>query len=168
MDKDKRGQQAREYYVRNREIILARRKEHYKQNKERVLVRNAARYEEHKEEINARRRANHAANPTANRERGREYYAANRVLIRQRDRERKFGVTPEEWQEMYERQQGICPICSTPVDDGAAVDHDHTTGKVRGLLHSRCNLGIGVLGDSADNLLRAYQYLTASSLDAAA
>lgn len=58
---------------------------------------------------------------------------------------------------MVEEQNGLCAIChEAPVE---AVDHNHTTGEVRGLLCHMCNRGIGFLGDSPKRLAAAYKYL---------
>lgn len=64
---------------------------------------------------------------------------------------------------MLAAQNGGCAICSTTTPDGNArrfhVDHDHETGKIRGLLCHSCNTGIGKLRDDPDLLLSAVAYL---------
>lgn len=74
--------------------------------------------------------------------------------------ERTYGLTLAEYDEMLESQDGVCAICKEPCATGRrlAVDHDHDTGTVRGLLCSRCNLGIGYL-KNAVNLAQAITYL---------
>lgn len=80
---------------------------------------------------------------------------------------RRYGLTPEQWQEMFEAQNGVCAICLKPETRVAkgrlqrlAVDHDHDTGRVRGLLCSFCNTGIGCLQDDTEILRSAITYLT--------
>ena len=59
----------------------------------------------------------------------------------------KYGITEEQWDKMYDRQQGKCPICGTKLfryhekngRRAAPVDHDHKTGRVRGLICYTCN-----------------------------
>jgi hypothetical protein len=73
----------------------------------------------------------------------------------------KFGITPDDYQRMLEDQGGVCAVCGG-LDYGnkkLAVDHDHATGKVRGLLCRRCNMGIGLLQDDQRVLRRALAYL---------
>lgn len=62
---------------------------------------------------------------------------------------------------MLEEQNGRCAIClCKPRTKRLAVDHNHKTGKVRGLLCSRCNHGLlGYAHDSVEMLLRAYEYV---------
>lgn len=79
------------------------------------------------------------------------YYALNREQVReaavwQRLRIR-YGVTREWFEETLEAQGGVCKICGQTNDSGKRlhVDHDHGTGKVRGLLCFRCNHRLGVL-----------------------
>ena len=58
-----------------------------------------------------------------------------------------YDVTPEEYWEMYDKQGGCCDICNKHQDDlkiKLAVDHNHTTGKVRALLCMKCNTDLGV------------------------
>jgi hypothetical protein len=84
---------------------------------------------------------------------------------------RKYGLTPETFRAMIERQAGCCAICEDPIlvagapGDGARgsaqVDHDHDTGKVRGLLCRSCNVGIGNLGEDPERLMAAAAYLLA-------
>lgn len=64
------------------------------------------------------------------------------------------------YRRMYEAQDRRCAICDVRKDPlGLVIDHNHTTRKVRGLLCSACNTGIGLLKDSPDVLEVALQYL---------
>lgn len=84
-----------------------------------------------------------------------------------RYRLRKYGLVPEDFDRMVEEQDGKCAICmrefdlSGPTRKDVVVDHDHTTGEVRGLLCQHCNVGIGMLGDDADRIMSAAAYLLA-------
>lgn len=61
---------------------------------------------------------------------------------------------------MYDSQMGLCSICQKPeCNIKLAVDHDHETGKVRGLLCKRCNMAIGLLDDDPHVVTRAALYL---------
>ena len=79
--------------------------------------------------------------------------------IREADIGRKYRLTIEQHREMFETQQGCCAICQEPQDRSLAVDHDHTTGAIRGLLCSQCNLLIGNAKDDVDILRSAIAYL---------
>ena len=73
-----------------------------------------------------------------------------------------FGISLEEYNQLLEKQEYRCAICrKEKIENGRsfAVDHDHKTGRVRGLLCTSCNCGIGFLRDSKDLLLRAITYL---------
>lgn len=73
---------------------------------------------------------------------------------------RRYGVTPGDYWIAWARFDGLCAICRNPERSSMlVVDHNHATGEVRGLLCSRCNTGIGLLGDSPDFLSRAAAYL---------
>ena len=78
----------------------------------------------------------------------------------------KYGITPEQYDQLHTSQKGVCAICwkpETKISHGTlcllAVDHDHATGKVRGLLCDKCNRSVGLLGDDAVVLRRAAEYL---------
>lgn len=70
----------------------------------------------------------------------------------------KYGLTPEAWAKMFRDQGGICanPGCGSPAK---VVDHDHTTGVVRGLLCSFCNTSIGYLGEDIRRVEGLAEYL---------
>jgi hypothetical protein len=81
--------------------------------------------------------------------------------------ERAYGITLKEYENLYIKQNGMCAICHHPEPVKSrlflAVDHDHKTGKVRGLLCSKCNMAIGSFGDSVEYLLSAIRYLKNNS-----
>lgn len=85
-------------------------------------------------------------------------YAAGRYL------QRKYGISKEQWAQMYEAQGGVCALCKVPGRTGRhdklAVDHCHETGRVRGLLCAACNVSLGILGDNPEKLRRALNYVT--------
>ena len=69
----------------------------------------------------------------------------------------RYKITTEDYNNFYKNQNGRCAICreKTPL----VIDHNHKTGKVRGLLCYKCNSGIGLLQDKVINLVRAVDYL---------
>lgn len=75
---------------------------------------------------------------------------------------REYGLAPEDYAELIRRQDGRCAICrARPNSERLAVDHDHATGLVRGLLCSRCNHDLlGAAHDSTTLLESALAYLT--------
>lgn len=74
--------------------------------------------------------------------------------------ERKYGLTQEAYRALYEAQRGLCGLCSEPLPfDQIEVDHDHESGRVRAMLHGRCNTALGQFGDSVEQLQRAIAYL---------
>jgi hypothetical protein len=78
----------------------------------------------------------------------------------------QFDISVEEYDRLFFAQEGLCAICSqperAPFKGGVrrlAVDHDHETGKVRGLLCMNCNNGLGRFGDDPGLLRAAADYL---------
>ena len=61
---------------------------------------------------------------------------------------------------MYAAQDGRCALCWLEPTTRLHVDHDHKTGRVRGLLCYRCNKGLGVFRDNVEALSRAGTYVT--------
>lgn len=73
----------------------------------------------------------------------------------------KFKISVDAYERMYKEQNGCCAICESLSISGRrmAVDHNHSTGEIRGLLCDKCNRGIGFLKDSIHNLQKAVNYL---------
>lgn len=63
----------------------------------------------------------------------------------------------DHFNEVVEQERNGCRICGTLAD--LCIDHNHATGHVRGILCQTCNRAIGLLGDSAERLRRAAEYL---------
>jgi len=83
-----------------------------------------------------------------------------------------YGLSEEDYLKMEAAIGGLCPICTQPPQPHGkykhrffAVDHDHTTGKVRGLLCGRCNAGLGQFADSTERLAGAIRYLETHRAD---
>lgn len=82
--------------------------------------------------------------------------AYQRVLILKR----LFNLTPDDYETLLRAQGGVCYICRQPPKSRRlAVDHDHHTGLIRGLLCSFCNRAISVFRDNEERLQRAVDYL---------
>lgn len=75
-------------------------------------------------------------------------------------RKREYGVSREDYDHMLVEQNNKCAICFSPVGYEAAVDHNHETDKVRGLLCRNCNVGLGMFKDNIEFLKNAIAYLT--------
>ena len=75
---------------------------------------------------------------------------------------RYYGVTPEDWDAMFEQQGGRCALCNAeqcPTGRRFAVDHDHETGDVRGLLCYRCNAFVAMAEETPERRIRLDEYL---------
>lgn len=86
----------------------------------------------------------------------------------------RYGLKAEDFNSMASKQQGRCAICSADLklrqgsvcrDKTVAVDHCHQTGRVRGILCSMCNTGLGSFTDSEAKLAAAIRYLRQSSAE---
>jgi Recombination endonuclease VII len=94
--------------------------------------------------------------PSATKEARKAYRESHPEVIRGQ-RRRAYGLTNADFEALRQTQDGKCGICYR--DLPLAVDHDHATGVVRGLLCSNCNIGIGNLQDDPRLLLSALNYL---------
>ena len=90
------------------------------------------------------------------------YYEKNKDKIEEWKKgyyiKKKYGITIDERNTMYEEQNGKCAICGKHYDV-LCVDHDHTTNKVRSLLCRRCNRELGVVERDVSNIYKMIQYL---------
>jgi hypothetical protein len=93
----------------------------------------------------------------------REWARLNPERAREHHFLRRYGITLAQYEWLLRQQDGVCAICSQPCATGKnlAVDHDHVTGAVRGLLCDRCNHAIGSLEDDPGRADQAAAYLRA-------
>ena len=75
-----------------------------------------------------------------------------------------YGLTPDRFNSMLKEQNNKCKLCLVEFDElvfnrTLNVDHCHTTNKVRGLLCSLCNRGLGQFKDNIERLTQAINYL---------
>lgn len=73
-----------------------------------------------------------------------------------------YNITKKEYDILYKEQGGKCAICGIPETElkrNFSIDHDHKTGKVRGLLCNLCNQGLGSFKDNQSNVENALYYL---------
>lgn len=112
-----------------------------------------------------------------NRQKCREWYQAHRAEAKVKnaaryqtdkarraavEREKKFGISQAAFDALLLAQSGRCAICRSDKAGGRggfAVDHCHITGRVRGLLCTNCNNGLGRFKDDPDRLIAAADYL---------
>lgn len=96
-----------------------------------------------------------------------ERWKASPREVRAKSKLRQYRLTPEEYDAMLSRQNGLCAICNQPETDRAgretmrslAVDHNHATGVVRELLCGKCNRAIGSMLEDPVRLRAAADYL---------
>ena len=120
--------------------------------------------DKNREALRAKGRENYAANPPT-RERAKARYEAAKAadpFYARRRRVALRGMSLEQFDEMLERQGGVCAICDQPESikgSSLSVDHCHHSGKIRGLLCRNCNSAIGKLKDDPNLIESALEYL---------
>ena len=94
--------------------------------------------------------------------RNRERRKSNPEKFKKYDLKKNFDITMEQYNDMYNKQNGYCAICFThqsKLKKLLSVDHCHKTGKIRKLLCVQCNVGLGSFRDNPELCLNAYEYL---------
>lgn len=74
---------------------------------------------------------------------------------------KRYGLNQEDYKNLLDEQDGKCAICGKEEirERRLSVDHCHETGKIRGLLCSKCNMVLGLVNDNKDTLINALNYL---------
>lgn len=94
------------------------------------------------------------------------YRGSHKEEHRNRKLESNFGISNYEYNEILKSQGGVCAICGkSPKNKKLHVDHDHTTGHIRGLLCSNCNRGLGLYKDDPKILRTAAEYIESAPKD---
>lgn len=94
----------------------------------------------------------------------RRQYNRNRTRLARSRIEKLYGITENQYVEILARQNGVCALCFRAQPESSRlkrlmIDHDHETGKVRGLLCAKCNLMLGLAEDNINTLNIAIKYL---------
>lgn len=149
MASTKRKQDNRAYYLKNRDKVRAKSALYYAKNREKILSRLAEKHRKNPEIMRKRVNAYYHSNPEYKEKTlgySRNWVVKNpeqRKKFTRNSRIRAYGITPERYKEMLNEQGNRCAICSKENKRAMAIDHDHKTGKVRGLLCDPCNLSLG-------------------------
>ena len=124
-------ERSKEYYSENKEKLLEQRKEYYSENKDKIL--------EYKK----------------------EYYSENKDRKKCLYLQRTYGITLDEYNQMFTDQNGCCAVCGKHEKEhtkALSVDHDHETGEVRELLCHACNTSFGLLQEDPEIILSLLAY----------
>lgn len=126
-------------------------------------VENKGRCKKHLEQDIKRQMLWNKANPEKAKEKFRKWFRGNKSKVKNWKLLSRYKITLLEYNERLEKQERGCAICAVPYGDGIkrqlSVDHDHETGKVRGLLCRRCNQVLGLVADSQILLGLLIRYL---------
>lgn len=119
------------WYLKNRDKILIRVKKYAEKNRPKIL------------------------------EDKKNYYRKTIQERKDYDLRKAFGITLDEYNNILKIQNDVCAICRLKCKSGhrLAVDHNHTTGKIRGLLCSNCNRGLGYFKENIENLKEGIKYI---------
>ena len=87
-----------------------------------------------------------------------------KLCRRDYDWQYKYGLSPEQYMEMQQKQKNKCKICGKElgVDEYLHVDHNKETGEIRGLLCGQCNRAIGLFHEDIEIIKKAVEYLEAN------
>ena len=154
-----------------------------------MSIYNKKYYEDNKEKILKSNRKYQVANPEKMREYRRKYYVKNKEELLLREKQdpelkarkdmakekyqykKRYGANKEDYNRLFEEQEGGCAICGEPETKEQrgkivklAIDHDHKTGKIRGLLCHKHNIALGMFEDDIFLLLDAIKYLNREML----
>lgn len=142
----------RQYRIDHKDEIKRRTKQHDLDNREQLLKR--------KRDFSNRNREHESAYTKQYRIDHKDKYDALYMKYRLK---KNYGITTEDYNKMFEDQEGCCAICGKhqkDINKKLAVDHDHVTGKVRGLLCHKCNIGMGHFNDDINLLGIVIEYLS--------
>jgi hypothetical protein len=138
-------------------------KKDYEKNKESIDKVNKKYYAEHKEEQTEYKRNWYLKNQERRKLRASEIYHSKGISVkRQNNLMANYNLSLEGYNKLFQVQSGCCAICKRHQSEfkkALCVDHDHKTGKIRGLLCQKCNQGLGLFNDNVLLLREAILFL---------
>jgi hypothetical protein len=145
--KESRKEYTKEYGRTHKMEAKARSKKYRDFHKIEIKEYTKEYYKMHKDEINKKCK---------------EYSKLHKTKRKDQHIKYAYGITSEEYDQIFLEQDGKCKICGIHQNElkrNLAVDHNHMTGKVRGLLCTKCNTVLGLVNDDPVLLIKAEEYL---------
>ena len=171
---DGREEYRKRRYQENKETFKMKTKEYYKENRELILEKQKEYIKNNKEKISERRKEYRLKNKEKTREYNKKYYLKsdkswrsdpkNIIKAKEGVIKSKYGIGIEELSDILDSQKGCCKICKETLikpdsQNSYHIDHSHSSGRVRGLLCSNCNMSLGLLHENKETILSMYNYL---------
>jgi len=138
---------SKQYYENNKEKLLERKKQYYANNKKKCNERDKKYRDNNSEKIKKVKK---------------QYTATHKKETKNLNLKRCYGITIEQYDQMFNVQEGKCKVCGkhqNELKQPLSVDHNHITGKVRGLLCPNCNTILGYAKDDINILQNVINYL---------
>jgi hypothetical protein len=153
----------KKWQLENRDKVYANTKRWQEKNKDKLAANTKRWQEKNKERVAANTKRWQEKNKERFMESVKTWQKENRDKLRENERKyrlkKKFNITIEIYDKKFNDQSGLCKICGKSQEKKLAVDHCHSTGKIRDLLCSKCNIGLGHFFDDPEILLKAREYL---------
>lgn len=133
----------------------------YAENSEKLKAASSAWRRRNPDKVRAMTLAYYSVPENAQRYR-KEHPTERSASTRKYTLKRKYGLTPTEFEEMFEKQGRVCVLCLTSDfshKNGRCMDHDHTTKSLREILCNACNTALGLFKDNPEVLRRAAAYV---------
>jgi hypothetical protein len=166
-DEQKRIEWSKNYNLKNKDIKKEYNKNYYIKNKENLLNKSKKYRLEHIEDKTKYEKERYKRESSKQKEYSKKYRMEHREWEKNSQLKSRYGITLDEYNELSVKQNGVCAICLNNEKSknkfgntrNLYVDHDHKTGKVRGLLCHNCNSMLGYSGDNPMILKIGKDYL---------
>jgi len=144
-------------YARKKEELDAWHKKYRDEHREEIRIRNKAWRIAHAEELKVYRKKYNDEHREEIKAWQQTYQEKRKILARIR----RYGITDIEFNTLLEKQGGTCAVCKMIGWNGKGphVDHNHKTGKVRGILCSNCNAAVGMMKDNRKIVQGLVEYM---------
>ena len=156
-------QEKKDYYLKHKEHILAIDKKNYKEKSEQKKLYRINWYKKPENAEKAKRASKnwYFKNKSRARENNRKWLHKHKEERNRYDYEKKYGITYEEREQILVNQNRKCKICKKLLINSkdCHTDHNHKTGKIRGMLCGNCNLLLGNAFENIEILKEAIKYL---------
>jgi hypothetical protein len=144
----------------NREQMTAYQREYSRKHKDKIAANGAEWHAKNRERQLLRARENYRKNKADRLAKAKAYRESHPEMYREAHRKRTYGLSPEQQRAVISACNARCAICGgTGTKRGLFFDHDHSTGKVRGVLCEACNTAIGRMKDDPLRLRAAADYV---------